>query len=77
MGQWKVYMGQRCGSRILIRALDFLSISDPKTGTKKGGKVVVLPVFVSTNITKLKIIFLTGKEKIEPIHRELYHKSCH
>jgi len=50
-------VGQRCGSKIFIRALDFLSISDPKTGTKKGGKVVVLPVFVSTNITKLKIIF--------------------
>ncbi len=32
-------------------------IPDPKTATReKGGKMVVLPVFVATNITKLKLI---------------------
>jgi hypothetical protein len=46
------------GSRILILSHPGSRISDPKTGTKDRGekKIVVIPSFVATNFTKLKII---------------------
>ncbi len=50
-------------------------IPDPKTATKdRGGKkFVLLPFFVATKITKLKIILiLNWRRKIfEPIYKEL------
>jgi hypothetical protein len=40
-------------------------IPDPKTGTKKKGekKFVVLPFFLATNITKLKIILVLNRRR--------------
>jgi hypothetical protein len=49
-----------CVSRISDPDFCPFRIPDPKTATKERGekKLVVLPVFVATNITKLKIILL-------------------
>jgi hypothetical protein len=51
-----------------------LSILDPKTATKeRGGKKFVLPFFVGTKITKLKIILILNwwRKKCGPIFKEL------
>jgi hypothetical protein len=53
---------QCCGSGIKIRDPDFYPsrIPDPKTATKKRGEkklvFILVPFFVATNFTKLKII---------------------
>jgi hypothetical protein len=58
LGSWY----QCCGSRMFIPDPDFLPIpdriQDPKTPTKERSekKLVVVPFFVATNFTKLKII---------------------
>jgi hypothetical protein len=47
-----------CLSRILIFTHPGSRIPDPKTATKERGekKLVVIPFFVASNFTKLKII---------------------
>jgi hypothetical protein len=49
-----------CLSRILIFTHPGSRISDPKTATKERGekKFVVIPFYVATNYTKLKIILI-------------------
>ncbi len=59
----------------------FLSIPDPgslipeptTTTEEEGGKVVVIPFFVATNFTKLKMILFLNRyrKKFEQIDREL------
>jgi hypothetical protein len=50
-------------------------LPDPKTATKEGSekKFVVLPFFVATNTTKLKIILFLNwlGKKFGPIYKEL------
>jgi hypothetical protein len=50
-------------------------ISDPTTATKEEGEKFFCPTFslLTTNITKLNIIFIVEqvKKKFEPIHLEL------
>jgi hypothetical protein len=49
--------------------------SDPKTVTKERGekKIVFIPLYVATNFTNLKIIFLFEmlKKKFGPVFKEL------
>ncbi len=49
-----------CSSRILIFTPPGSRIPDPKTATKErcGKKLVVIPFYVATNFTKLKIILV-------------------
>jgi hypothetical protein len=76
---------QCCGSGMFIPDPDFypFRIPDPKTATKERGekKFVVKPFFVSTNFTKLKIIyFLNAEEKnlgqFSKNYRTFYPKIC-
>jgi hypothetical protein len=51
-------------------------IPDPKTATKERSekKIVVIPFFVATNFTKLKLFdFLNAEENIGPIFKEFYN----
>jgi hypothetical protein len=68
---------QCCGSGMFIPDPDFYPfwIPDPKTATKEWGhkKLVVKPLFVATNFTKLKIIlfFKCRRKKFGPVFKEL------
>jgi hypothetical protein len=72
-----MFICQCCGSGLFIPDHDFCSSQtpDPKTATKERGekKFVVLPFFVATNITKLKIILIFNwhTKKFGPIYKEL------
>ncbi len=82
---------QCCGSGMLIPDPDFphpgSRISDPrsKNSNKRKGwkKIVVIPFFVATNLTKLKIIVffeMLKKKKLDQFsqnYRTFYPKNCH
>jgi hypothetical protein len=65
------------GSRILIFTHPGSRIPDPKTAIKERGekKFVVIPFYVATNFTKLKIILVLKcwRKKFGPIFKELYN----
>jgi hypothetical protein len=63
------------GSRILNFVHPGSRIPDPKTARKESGEkeFVVLPFFVTTKITKLKIILILNwqRKNFGPIYKEL------
>ncbi len=72
------------GSRILICTHPGSGIPDPKTATKERGekKLVIIPFYVATNFTKLKIsLVLKCRRKnsgqFSKNYRTFYPKNCH